>query len=245
MTVLHAGLGFVLAMVVASVQGSAIVQRFEVGNHFPNQIATGTFQYFDNSSGLQTLQSVTIETNLQQWSGFFAVDNDDTTLKTGLANKGVTANISSSAPRLNPIVSSGLTLLDMTNLNLIMTKTFNLQPNSGDMVGQYNQTLASDWDSLVGPTYANRNEMTRGPVQARYQSDYMWDLDPLNATFDITFITSQQENFSGSGNLWTSGGASEAAGYIQIVYTYIPEPGSLSLLGLGAAGLLLRRRKSK
>jgi len=245
MKVLNVAIGTALALVVTSAQAHVIVQRFDVANHFPNQTATGTFQYFDNSSGLQTLQSVTIETNLQQWSGFFAVDNDDTTLKTGIANKGVTANISSSAPRLNPTVASGITLAQMTNLSLVMTKTFNLQPNSGDAVGQYNQTLASDWDSLLGPTYASRNKMTRGPVQARYQNDYMWDLDPLNATFDITFITSQQENFIGSGNLWTSGGACEAAGYIQIVYNYIPEHGSLSLLGLVSAGLQLRRRKCK
>lgn len=239
MKVLHAGMAAVLTLATISAQAAPIVQTFDVTAHYPDQSLTHAFQYFDTHGGTRTLVSVSLETHLETWDGAVRVDNDGGSRVACLMSKGAQAVITFSDSNINDysnIPASYLTLKVSSTLGV------DLAANGYDSDSTTTFDLGGeDYASLAGPNYANRLIITEGPR----------DLTAVNfiglGTFDATYNTTQTYSVSEVGLIRSETDPSQAAGHVILTYNYItvPEPTSLSILGLGTAGLLLRRRKSQ
>jgi hypothetical protein len=88
-----------------------------------------------------------------------------------------------------------------------------------------------------------------GPVSASDSVNYTYTA-PVDmawftgvGTFTLPAYTQTQELIAGGGGNIIASLNTIAGATVQVQYTYIPEPGSLALLGLGAAVMLLRKRR--
>lgn len=146
-------------------------------------------------------------------------------------NGTVVNNKSSSA---NFKFQSG-SLLTVTLPGLLGT----LQPNPMGVVSTYKK-LAGFASASYGPTQASGSANTLFTLPA----DMAWFTG--TGTFSLPSFTQVQNLITGGGGKISPSLVTTASGSVRVEYTFItavPEPASLSLLVLGGAMLLLRKRR--
>jgi len=86
------------------------------------------------------------------------------------------------------------------------------------------------WDEPVGGTDQTISDFT----------DYVG-----TGTVTLPVHSNLSDEYSIPGGNYTSNPLPQADAYATVTYTYVPEPASFSLLGLGALGLMGRRRRAQ
>ena len=192
---------------------------------------TLTFDQFDNSGGL-TLQSIEVKFYLESDGGQLTLDNDGVDPASGVYAFGAQGSISSSDVGLfnNDAIPQPVT----ADLDVFNSGSFSLQGDDGD--GTYNLDPTPD----DGAIYL-------GSLVAVGASDFIGNAFFTayigTGNFDIRVDALQWANFGGIGGIEYFVTPTDIEGSVEVIYTYIPEPMTISLMSIGSLALLRKRRK--
>jgi hypothetical protein len=204
-------------------QGATITQIVTYGG-IPNFSRPLTFNQFDDLGGTLTLLSIKVIVGLDADGGRLILDNDAAGAAAGTFEFGAKAAISS--------VDVSLPVLG--NLAAVHTEAFALDPNIGDGLNDYDPSAP---DGLAYNGVPETDSKSGFVAPADYGA-YMGI-----GTYDITLDATQWQTFGGIGGIEWAVSPVTTSGAVTVVYTYVPEPATLSFLALGGLGLLLRRKR--
>jgi len=195
----------------------------------PDFDRTLTFDRFDPSLGI--LKSVTVEFDLNSDGGLAIADNDGEDAGSVDIEFGVGALLSSvDVPFIDDAFQPVVGNLEATTSALGVA----LAGNVGDVANDFDPS-GPDGFQLNG---GNANDNDSGMINSGLIGAYVGA-----GTFDVLVDANNFLSVSGLSGVEQASTPAMANGSVTITYTYnIPEPASLSLLGLGAVALLRRRR---
>lgn len=209
-----------------SASAAQIVQSELFGPGTPNFSSTLTFNQFNGN--LADLISVEVSLSLAVSGGNLIVDND------GADPAVVNVELGAAAT----LTSVDVVLLNNAFQNVVGTVSastsdvFNLAGNVGDGVGDYDPS-GPDGAILIG---GNDSDSNGGFINALFFPGYVGA-----GTFDVTANVQQILDFGGVGGVEGAFNSVLAEGKVTVIYNYVPEPASLSLLAL--VGLIAARRR--
>lgn len=209
-------------------------QTLSFGPDYPDFTSTLTFNKFDTWSGVRSLVSVHVLMTLTSSSGTLSVDNDGA--EPASVNVALGASSSTSySPSVHFLDASYQPLLG--NLTARTTGSYNLAANDGDTGGQFDAG-GLDYALMQGDTVT---VSTGGYVNSAFLSEFQ--KNGGDVSFDIDTAVSQVLNFGSVGGVAGSFSPVTGSGSVTLVYEYVPEPASLTLLALGGIVFLHRRRQ--
>lgn len=200
-----------------------------------SDIDTATGPY--NSTVGATLTSVTVTVKSIISGANVQMDNDSDDAQTGTARVQNLVNSYS-----GPATPDGgfAAIVETADMQLNESQAFNLGATSGDTVGSFDVTEASDYDTWSpGVLESGDGGVVNSAV---YDSVYTGTGD-LTFTINSTYTTSA--TFSGD-NGFFQGNTPSGDFFVEVIYTYtpVPEPSSYAVLfGLAALGLVSIRRR--
>lgn len=227
--------GMLLALCLSASCANAeiITQTKSIEVNTPGSSYNLEFNKFD-TKGYRTLQSIQIVYNLYIYGGSVSVDNDTALTQTVTANISLSGGLTSSDVGL---VAAGFQT-PWATVNNVISQSFDLDPTTGDNIGEYNNTGKGDSAAFNGPTSGNAHLQTRADyVNSSAYADYKG-----TGTYIISALTTQTSN--ASGNAQYSVTMMQTYGDVTVTYTYVPEPATASLAGLGLLMLIRRRRQA-
>jgi hypothetical protein len=205
-----------------------------------------TLNKFDTSLGVLTGVNVSF---YQSLSGVVVqMDNDDVSANTGSAKViNVVGSFTSSLGSTSLLGPAFTSIVDSSALTVNQSQNFVLSATSGDAVGAFNNTGASDYASWSPGTISRGGA---GNVNDLFKGLYS---QAGGGTFTLTSNNSYLTSATFSGpNGYFQGNTPSANGQAIVTYTYtptaIPEPSAYAvLLGFGtlAGSMYMRRRQSR
>ena len=196
----------------------------------PNLSESLTFAKFNTMGGTRVLYSVEVTLGLNVSGGGLVLDNDSDTGANGIFEFGAKGSISSSDVSL---LSS--TLFPITaEVEALHSDNFTLGANVDD--------TAWDWSPL-GPDGMQYNGGQASDSASGAIADMVFGQYIGSGTFNIDVDVIQWLDYSSVSGIECAFTPVNALGYVDVVYGYtvVPEPVTVSLLGLG--GLLIRRKR--
>jgi hypothetical protein len=222
---------FAAALLVTAVPAFALtIPQTKDFNGIPNMSGSLNFNQFNNSGGL-TLTSIQVSLYLQATGGELRLDNDSDSPASGTFQFGAKGNISSTDVALLN------TLLQPIpgEVNATHSQAFSLAGNVGDGTGDYDPTPP---DGLLYD----------GGTESNSKSDFVtslaWPGYIGTGTFNINYFITQWLDYGSIGGIEYAVTPVNAYGYVQVIYTYVPEPATITLLCTGLV-FLLKRKGSK
>ncbi len=221
-------------MLGSAVVGNAVtISQTKPFSGQPNISPTLTFNQFDDSAPDVNLTGIEIIFNMDISGGQLVLDNDASGPASGSFVFGSKGSLS----------STDVSLFDGTpqpipaDLTVTTGSAFNLDPNEGDESGDYDP-CAPDGMSYDGGI---ASENSAGFVGAAFFTTGVKGYTGTG-TYDITAELTQWLNYGGIGGIEFSVSPVTASGSVEIIYTYVPEPATIAMLGLGSMMFLRKRR---
>lgn len=212
---------------------STIIQTEQIDYHVPGYTAALTFDRYDEGVN-GPLASVQVIFSTWMYEGSLEWDNDSTENAAVGGTLGVRSALTSGVVRLDN--GSGNPFASVFNT---ITDNFVLDPTTGDPTDEFNRTFGVDYVSLPGPASNVAQFVTVSAyIDAAYLSDFVGA-----GTYTLNYQAWQHQS------TWTEGGThsetapSTAIANIQVIYTSIPEPSALALIGLAGIGIVYFRRR--
>jgi hypothetical protein len=226
---------FAAALFVTAVPAFALtITQTKNFSGIPNMNGSLNFNQFNNSGGL-TLTSIQVSLALQTNGGQLTLDNDSNSPASGTFQFGAKGNIS----------STDVTLLNTIfqpvpgEVNAIYSSAFSLAANTGDGPGDYDPTPP---DGLL------YNGGTINNSKSDYITSAVWTTGTKGfigaGTYNINYSVSQWLDYGSIGGIEYAVNPVNASGDVTVIYNYVPEPATITLLCTGLV-FLLKRKGSK
>ena len=185
---------------------------------------------FDTTLG--TLTGVTIEYYVRSTGAEVELDNDAAQAQVGTAKYVNTVVFSSAASTLD----AGFTTWGGSDFSTNESQNFNLGGTTGDTVGTFDAQPGNADYAIWTP-----GVITEGGV--REINSLVWSQYEGTGTYTVSFTSDMLTGATFSGSLGQFNGSSPAAeAFAKVTYTYVPEPATMALLGLG--GLFIKRKRA-
>ncbi len=204
-----------------------ITQTIPFGPQIPDYNATLTFDQFHGLIG--DLLSIEVSLDMETSGGVLIMDNDSPNPAHVNAHIGAHGDIS----------SVDVALLKCPFIPVVGTVTaetiqaYDLAPNVGDGANDFDPS-APDGAQLNGGLASDSDN---GFVCNTFWAGYVGP-----GTFDVLAEVSQFFDYGAVSGVEIGYTPVSASGQVTVVYNYVPEPGTLSLLAIGAFGLIRRRK---
>jgi hypothetical protein len=217
-----------LVLAICTAAQAGVISQTQSFSGTPNFSQGLSFDQFDTLGGTRTLSSIEVILDLNVDGGQLILDNDGIDPAAGLFEFGGKATLSSTDVALGGVPGTAAAL---------HSDTFNLAGNIGDGPTDYDPSAPDGMIYLGGPEsdsksgFVNSLFWTAGTKGFIGTGTYIVDLD-----------ATQWSQYGSIGGIEYAVTPVVAGGSVKVIYTYVPEPASLSLLGLGAAALLKRGR---
>ena len=207
---------------VSATMANSIIQKQDFSAVFGSP-ASLTFDRF-NMSG--TLTSVEIAFNLQIEGGTLIIDNDSDSNVSGTFEFGIQGGISSIEVNLP---DSSLETW------VFYSGVFNLDSNVGDGKGDY------DPSSPDGVQYSGGSE---SGDKSWFVNNMSWNDYIGTGTYNVVVSIAPWLDCGSFDNLeYAITTPVSTSGYVEVAYTYVPEPATITLLGTGTLVFLLKRKR--
>ena len=219
----------VVSLALCGMATAAQTIQTETFGGIPNLTDTLTFDEFDDLGGTLILLSIQVLVDLDVSGGTLTLDNDAATPASGAFEFGAKGDISSSDVSLLDAAFQPVT----AEVEALTTGAFALDPNIGDVSG--------DFDSS-GPDGMLINGGVVAVGDSGYIASALFGQYTGLGTFDVDVDVTQWSDFGGVSGIEYAVTPLTAGGEVTVIYNYIPEPATMSLLGLGALALIRRKR---
>jgi hypothetical protein len=225
---------FAVAVVCAMGVAQAGFSGGQDTQNLPNDTdVTLTLPKFNTSLG--TLTNVYVEVELRLNNANVQMDNDADQPQEAT---GRVINVANSFTSSATLLKSDFSTINLGNLGINAFQAFNLAQSQGDPVGVFNATGLSDYASWSPGLLTGGNS---GDIASTVWNDYKGGAgDTFTIAVNTTYMTTA--TFVGD-NGFFQGNTPNGEFYGKVVYTYTPEPGTLSMLVLGGLALIRRCRK--
>ena len=220
----------VVSLALCGLATAAQTIQTETFSGTPNLTRTFTFDQFDDMGGSLTLLSIQVLVDLDVSGGSLTLDNDGEGAASGAFEFGAKGDISSSDV---PLLDGSFQPVT-AEVQALTTGAFALDPNIGDGAGDFDSS-GPDGMLINGGLV---NDSDSGFIASALFAQYTG-----LGTFDVDIDVTQWTDFGGVSGIEYAVTPMSASGDVTVIYNYIPEPATMSLLGLGALALIRRKRK--
>ena len=229
----HGYITVAVCLLLACAASAATITQTETYSGTPNLSRTFTFDEFDDLGGTLTLVSIEVLVELNIDGGKLILDNDGDDPASGTYEFGAKSDISSTDVSLLKVVGPPTEPV-VAELSSLTSGAFSLAAQTGDGTNDFDPTPPDGMQIDGGPL----SDSDAGFIATSLHSQYIG-----TSTYDIDLEVLQWSDFGGvSGIEWAVTPVS-ADGEVTVIYNYVPEPASMSLLGLGGLALIRRRKK--
>lgn len=229
--IVFACLSAVLLLVGATEAGhAATITQVIPYSGIPNYTQTLTFDQFDDLAGTLTLTGIEVTVDFNAAGGQLILDNDAAGPAAGTFEFGAKASLSSP----DVVLLDGASQPVVGNLSAFHTQVFALDANVGDVSNDFDPSAP---DGLAYNGIA-QNDFGSGFVTAHFGA-YTGA-----GTYDVNVGASQWQDFGGISGIEWAVNPVTTNGAVTVVYTYVPEPATLSLLAFGGLGMWIRRKRN-
>ena len=200
-------------LTISSVSTANTIVQKSFNNEIPNFFKILTFDKFNEND---TLSSIRISLNLQINGGSIIIDNDADSSASGTFEFGENAQLGSTDVSLTGGPGK--------------TRAYNFLPvslasNVDDGDGDY---------SPLSPDGSEYNGSIVSDQQSGFIDNSIWSQYQGSGTFDIQVSVWLQTNYIGTGKVeYFSNMPPNINGFVEVVYTSVPEPATIVLLMVG------------
>jgi hypothetical protein len=195
-------------------------------------ITTLHLSKFDTSLG--TLTNVWVQVEVRLSGASVELDNDAVEAQNGTA---YVINAASSLTSSVTLLKADLDTINKGDLALTATQVFALSGTTGDAVGIFNATHLGDYAHWQPGTLSSGDS---GDIHSIVWDGYKGTGD---FTIDVNSIYLTSATFVGEHGFF-QGNTPTGELYGKVIYNYIPEPATITLLCIGTFALL-KRKSSK